>query len=178
MERKNWGNHGGSAVVSDITDLWLSVWARFLSISVLVYFFSPQSGQEVYCEDWLQTNLHWCFFPFCPQSSLCLDSQQETTAFRDYSQIYTLTVFAYLFRLKVQSCFWDVSEGPCSFKNVSRFEIWSSLALSVWFEEQSMTQERFSCLTSRTGWWIIPDLYLEHISISGASGGCLKNAAF
>ena len=49
------------------------------------------------------------FPPFCPQSSLCLDLQQETTAFPDYSQIYT--VFAYLFWFKVQSCFSDVSEG-------------------------------------------------------------------
>ena len=33
------------------------------------------------------------FFPLlCPQSSLCLDSQQETTAFPDYRQIYTLAV--------------------------------------------------------------------------------------
>lgn len=36
------------------------------------------------------------FPPFCPQSSLCLDFQQETTARADYSQIYTHTVFAYL----------------------------------------------------------------------------------
>lgn len=34
-------------------------------------------------------------FPlFCPQPSLCLELQQETTALPDYSQIYTLAVFA------------------------------------------------------------------------------------
>ena len=50
-------------MVSDITDLLVAVWSRFLSISLLVYFLSAQSGQEVYCEDWLQLYLRWCFSP-------------------------------------------------------------------------------------------------------------------
>lgn len=48
-------------MVSDITDLLLGVWSHFLSISLLVYFLSAQSRQEVYCKDWLQPYLHWCF---------------------------------------------------------------------------------------------------------------------
>lgn len=36
---------------SDITDLLFGGWALFLSTSLLVYFLSTQSGQEVYRED-------------------------------------------------------------------------------------------------------------------------------
>lgn len=50
------------------------------------------------------------FAPFCPQSSLCLELQQETTALTDYSQIYKLAGLAYLFLLRDK-----VSEGLCSF---------------------------------------------------------------
>lgn len=61
---------------------WFIAWC-FVLFSLLVNFLSVQSGQEVYCEDWLQQYLHWCFSPFCPHSSLCLELQQETTSLPD-----------------------------------------------------------------------------------------------
>lgn len=41
-----------------------------------------------------------CFPPVCSQCRLCLELRQETPVFPDYSQIYTLLIFAYLFRLR------------------------------------------------------------------------------
>lgn len=83
-------------MVNDITDLLLGVWSHFLSISLLVYFLSAQYRKFIVKTDY--SRIYTGVFPlFCPQSSLCLDLQQETTAFPDYSKIYTLAVFAYLF---------------------------------------------------------------------------------
>lgn len=47
---------------------------------------------------------------FCPQSSPCLDSQQETTAWPDYSKIYTLAVPCLSLQTE-KSCFWTLPEG-------------------------------------------------------------------
>lgn len=79
------------------------------------------------------------FPPFCPQSSLCLDFQQETTARADYSQIYTLTVFAYLhwFNIKL---FLDASEGLLNSKRSTHKQ--SSSSQSFW-GVQSESEEIF-----------------------------------
>lgn len=120
-------------------------------------------------------------FPlFCSQSTLCLDSQQETTAFPDYSQIYTVAVFAYLFWFDVPSCFWVLLKVFQMAAHL-RYKVNNYLALSG-IEGVLHDSKRFLMtlsLTSGTGWWIIQwDSCLKHGHINGASAGCLQYAGF
>lgn len=131
MERKGWGNHGGSAQ-----------WHHWFITWYLVSFSEHLSEQR---ENKLGQNRKFIvktdyrriytgvFSLFCPQSSLCLDLQQETTASPDYSQIYTLAVFAYLCWFKVQSCFWMPPRYFLTSKCLHFGDIKSTVPqLSVW----------------------------------------------
>lgn len=98
------------------------------------------------------------FPPFCPQSSLCLDLLQETTASPDYSQIYTLAVFAYLCWFNMQ-LFLVASEGPFNFEKVCTFQIQNEQFPSSrgFGRLKHDSYEIFidSIVDVHTGWWII-----------------------
>lgn len=118
--------------------------------SLLVYFLSAQSGQEVYSEDWLQQYIYVGVFPsFCPRPLLCLELQQETAALPDYSQTYTVSVFAYLLWFKGQSCFgtflrsfavlkclhiWDIKgTALCDFSHIAWLKTFFHWPLTFFF---------------------------------------------
>lgn len=167
-------------MVSDITDLLLAVWSRFLSISLLVYFLSAQSGQEVYCEDWLQLYLRCCFSPILfsvnavfrlSAGNYCLPRLQPNI------HSWSLCLSLLIWRTKL---FLGASEG---FSNGCTFEIQSEQLLSSrGIEGELHDSKRFLMtlsLTPGTGWWIIQwDSCLKHGYINGASAGCLQYAGF
>ena len=105
----------------------------FLNISLPVYFLSAQSGQEVYCKDWLQPYLHWCFSPILSSvitvfrlkaGSYCLSRLQPN--------IHTCSLCLSSL-VEGTKLFLDASQGLCSFKMSAllRYKVNSSLALGV-----------------------------------------------
>lgn len=144
MERKDWGNHGGSSALSDITDLLLGVRSHFLSISLLVCFLSARYGQEVYCEDWLQPYLHWCFFPILSSvitvfrltaGNYCLTRLQPNI------HTCSLCLSLLIWHTVVFGCLWRTFQVS----NVCMFRIGSQTFPSLLdFEEYRMTKKRFS----------------------------------
>lgn len=152
--------------------------------SLLVYFLSAQSGQEVYSEDWLQQYLRRCFSPIL---SLVL------TVFRVTAGNYRLTrlrpnihsfSLCLSFLILGTKLFLDFSDKLCSFKMSAHLRY--KVNGSVWFQQCTMTENFFHCLhffffflTSWAGWWIIPwDSYLKHDKVNGANAVCLLYAGF
>lgn len=110
--------------------------------SLLVYFLSAQSGQEVYSEDWLQQYLRRCFSPIL---SLVL------TVFRVTAGNYRLTrlrpnihsfSLCLSFLILGTKLFLDFSDKLCSFKMSAHLRYKANG--SVWFQQCTMTENIFS----------------------------------
>lgn len=135
MERKSWKQKSGQRHHWFITRCSFS-FSEHLS---LVYFLSAESGQELYCEDWLQQYLPWCF-------SLILSS--VLTVFRLAAGSYRLTrlqpnihtcwlCLSFLTRVFLWIPLADSGILTCTFETPFKWRLWfEQQCLHVWHHPQ------------------------------------------